>query len=68
MTAARFRKSEVTRLALAMKEAGVDNYQVTFDGDGKPVLKVRPAAANGDDPDVLNEIEQWAREEQNRAA
>ncbi len=66
---ARFRKTELTRAALAMREAGVENYEITFDDDGKPVVKVRPmAAANDVGHDVASEIEAWARESSSDAA
>ncbi|MDX2334570.1 hypothetical protein [Brevundimonas vesicularis] len=66
---ARFRKTELTRAAIAMRDAGVDSYEITFDDDGKPVVKVGPMlAANDPSHDVANEIEAWARENPSDAA
>ena len=66
---ARFRKTELARAALAMREAGVESYEITFDAEGKPVVKVGPAAAANDaGHDVASEIEAWARENSSDAA
>lgn len=68
MTASRFRKTELTRAALAMRDAGVDSYDVTFDDDGRPLVRVRPAgAANDAKQTALDELNAW-RAEQGDAA
>lgn len=64
----RFRKSELTRAALAMKDAGVDCYDITFGPDGAPILRVRPRPANDTPQDVIDEIEALRREIEDDAA
>jgi hypothetical protein len=68
MSAARFRPSELTRAAVAMRKAGVESFDVLFDAKGLPIVRVRPGAANDTPQDVLDEIEAWARESQDDAA
>lgn len=66
---ARFRKTELTRAVLAMRDAGVDSYEITFDDDGKPIVKVGPlTAANDSEQATLDELEKWARENSSDAA
>jgi hypothetical protein len=68
MSAARFRKVELARVASAMRLAGVESYDIRFDGEGKPIVTVRPTAAN-DTPDSIDaEIEALRCEIQNDAA
>ena len=68
MTAARFRKTELARVATAMRAAGVDCYEVRFDEAGMPIVQVRPGAANDTHDSVDAEIEALRREIQNDAA
>lgn len=64
----RFRASELTRAIKATKAAGVDVFDVVFDREGHPIVRVRPLAANDTPQDVLDEIEAWAREQEDTAA
>lgn len=65
---ARFRKTELARVASAMRAAGVESYDIRFDDQGRPVVAVRPTAAN-DTPDSVDaEIEALRRAIQNDAA
>lgn len=65
---ARFKSSELARAARAMRAAGVESYDVLFASDGTPIVRVRPAAANDTPQDVLDEIAEWARGQENDAA
>lgn len=61
---ARFRKSELARVALAMREGGVDSYEVTFDDDGKPIVRVGgKQAANDSNQALLDELNAWERQQ-----
>lgn len=69
---ARFRKSELERCARAMRDAGVDSYEIHFDSDGKPIVRVAPAsqvvhAANDSEAAAIAEIEAWARDKNDAA-
>lgn len=59
----RFRRSELARAALAMRDAGVDSYDVTFDPDGRPVIHVRPgltiSGANDSEQSLRDELNAW---------
>lgn len=68
MTASRFRKTELARVAAAMRLAGVESYEVRFDDAGMPIVQVRPTAANDSRDSVDAEIEALRREIQNDAA
>lgn len=68
MTAARFRSSEVTRAIKAARAAGETNFDVAFDHEGRPIIRVRRAPANDTPQEVNDEIEAWAREQQESAA
>jgi hypothetical protein len=57
-----FKQAEATKAARAMRAAGVESFDLTFDANGRPVIRVRPAGASETPPDVLDEIDAWARE------
>lgn len=63
VSASRFRRSELARAALAMRDAGVDSYDVTFDDDGRPVVRVRPSGANDAEYNALDELNEWKRQQ-----
>lgn len=60
MTATSFRKSDLTKAMQACAAAGVENYDLSFDREGKPVIRVRATAATSDS-DVAAELEAWVR-------
>lgn len=66
MSASRFRRSELARAALAMRDAGVDSYDVAFDDDGRPVVRVRPTGAAAE-YDALDELNEWKRRQESAA-
>lgn len=61
MSSPAFRKSDLTKAMQACAAAGVENYDLSFDSAGKPIIRVRSAALPTADNDVDAELEAWAR-------
>lgn len=55
-----FRKSDITRAMQAVKAAGVESFDLSFDERGLPVIKARPAPPDPSTASVADEIAEWA--------
>lgn len=56
-----FRKSDLTKAMQACAAAGVENYDLSFDRAGKPIIRVRASAQATSEHDIAAELEAWSR-------
>lgn len=53
---------DTTRAMRAARAAGIEHFDVLFDYEGKPIIRVRPGPAN-DAIDVDAELAAWERDQ-----
>jgi hypothetical protein len=56
----RVRKSDITKAVLAVRAAGVEAFELSFDERGLPVIRARPVPLDSAAASAADEIAEWA--------
>jgi len=57
-----FIQSAYVKAIRAARAAGIESFDILPSPTGQPIIRVRPAGSTDTPQDVLDEIQEWARE------